>query len=266
MNVPDILIVGTAASVPDAEHDTVGLFLRGEAQPPPSGGEREHWAVTIDCAGSPLHRLARAGVGLNAIRAALLTHDHADHLYGLPMLAQGLWLAGRHDPLPIYGPRQAIDRARALLDLFDLERGGERFKADWHVVPMEEGLALLEVEGVRITSTPVAHTSHDTLALRFDHVASGRSAVYSADTAPCQALVRLAAGADLLIHEATGAGAGHSSPAEAAWVAGQAGVRRLALIHYPVVGTDLEAWRRQAADHLPSAQVVLARDGDVYPL
>jgi ribonuclease BN (tRNA processing enzyme) len=47
-------------------------------------------------------------------------------------------------------------------------------------------------------------------------------------------------------------------------VARQAGAARLALIHYPVPGTDLESWRGRAAGF--GGEVLLAQDGDVYPL
>ena len=116
----------------------------------------------------------------------------------------------------------------------------------------------------QITATPVNHGQTATLALRFENTNSGQTIVYSGDTEPCPALVRLAAGADLLIHEATGEYAGHSSPAEAAEVAREAGVARLALIHYPVHGLDLETWRSAAAGF--PGPVLLAQDGDVYPL
>jgi ribonuclease Z len=67
----------------------------------------------------------------------------------------------------------------------------------------------------------------------------GRALVYSGDTRPCRALTALARGADLLIHEATfttefGAEAvarGHSTAAEAARTAVEAGVKRLAITH-----------------------------------
>ena len=117
---------------------------------------------------------------------------------------------------------------------------------------------------MRITAAPAIHGSVQTLALRFENTATGRAIVYSADTEPCEAVVQLAAGADLLIHEATGDHPGHSSPADAAQVAREAGVSRLALIHYPVVGVDLDRWRAGAAGF--PGPVSLAQDGDVYPL
>jgi ribonuclease Z len=46
-------------------------------------------------------------------------------------------------------------------------------------------------------------------------------------------VVRLAEGADVLIHEASGASLGHSSAAQAGQIATQAEVGKLYLIHYP---------------------------------
>jgi ribonuclease Z len=251
--MPELLVLGTAASIPDAEHDTVALALHGS-----------NWVVLVDCGGSPLYKLARFGVEWEHIRAVVLTHSHADHLYGLPILVQGLWLDGRELPLPLYGSAQTLEVARDLLALFALADRDDMFPLEWHAVPRREGARVLEIEGVQISASPVVHGKTDTRALRFDNPATGRSIVYSADTEPCQPLIDLAAGAGLLIHEATGEHEGHSSPAEAAEIAREAGVERLALIHYPVIDVDLERWRA-AAVAFPGL-VFLARDGDSYPL
>lgn len=251
--MPDLIILGSAASVPDAQHDTIGLGLRGPG-----------WAVLVDCGGSPLHKLARAGVSGEEVCAVILTHGHADHIYGLPILIQGLWLAGRESPLAIYGPRETLDLAERLLDLFNLSQREAMLPLEWHPVPMREGRQVLSVDNTEITAAPVIHGTLQTIALRFDNTVSKRAIAYSADTEPCPALVRLAAGADLLIHEATGECDGHSSPSEAAEVARQAGVQKLALIHYPVHGLNLVAWR-VAASGFPGP-VILAQDGDVFPL
>jgi ribonuclease Z len=251
--MPELIVLGSAASVPDAEHDTVAMVLRGS-----------DWAVLVDCGASSLHKLARAGVDMEAVRAVVLTHRHADHLYGLPMLVQGLWLGGREDPLPVHGPVETLEVARGLLELFDLAERQDMFALEWHPVPLREGRRVLDMPGVQITAAPMIHGQVQTLAMRFENTTNGRAIVYSADTEPCPALVHLALGADLLIHEATGDHLGHSTPAQAAESACEAGVARLALIHYPVRGVNLEAWLLAAAEF--PGPVELAHDGSVYQL
>jgi ribonuclease Z len=249
----DWMVLGTAASVPDAEHDTVGYLLRGA-----------DWAVLIECGGSPLHKLARLGIDREELEAVILTHGHADHIYGLPMLVQGLWLGGREAPLPIYGPSQTLERARQLLELFNLAEREDMFEIRWKKIALRPHCAVLSLHGIEITASPVIHADEETVALRLFNPTTGQTLVYSSDTEPSSSLADLAAGANLLIHEAAGESRGHSSPTQAAEVAREAGVERLVLTHYPVVEIDLERWRRQAAGQ--GVEVGLAQDGDVYSL
>jgi ribonuclease Z len=253
--VNEWIVLGSAASVPDANHDTVYAAFRVT-----SG------AVLLDCGGSPLYKLAQLGWGGADVQAVILTHRHPDHLYGLPMLLQGLWLGGRETPLPILGPPQALDTAQRVLTALGWDQWQGMFPVWWRPAPLIEGHPLLTLDGVQFVSSPARHGDAECLALRVQERETGRAIAYSSDTEPCPEVIRLAQGTRLLIHEATGDHAGHSSPAGAGEVARQAGVEQLALIHYPVArALEGDAWLRQAAAVF-SGPVHLAQDGDRYSL
>ena len=107
----------------------------------------------------------------------------------------------------------------------------------YHEIEPAEGAAVFERGPFRVTASPVQHPV-PTVGLRVE--ADGMTVAYSCDTAPCDAIERLARGADLLVHEATGHLPGvHSSAEEAAQCAARAGAARLVLVHLPPVLPDL---------------------------
>ena len=101
----------------------------------------------------------------------------------------------------------------------------------------------------------------------------GRTLVYSGDTRPHMSVIKAARGADLLVHEATFGGdeserakeTGHSTAAEAARVALEAGVRRLVLTHIsPRYNRDAPELLAEAKAVFP--ETVIARDGLVVDI
>jgi len=195
--------------------------------------------VAVDAGWYLTDRLLALGVDPLDVEALVFTHCHHDHILGLPQLLfyYGIQRDRRPDrPLAIYGPAGEVERVvDDALCFLQFDRYPElEFGLEVHGV--EPGDAL-DLAGLRVTTCAARHAVPG-LCLRFDS-ASGASAVFSGDTSLNPALIELARGAGLLVHEASyGPRAkgedprwGHSGAPDAAEVARQAGVQRLALVH-----------------------------------
>jgi len=141
-------------------------------------------------------------------------------------------LTGRTLPLNMYGLDYTLDRIENVIGLYGLFAWPKFFPVVFNRLPAQELNPVLECEEFRILSTPVKHLI-PTIGLRMEFPQLGKVLAYSGDTEPCPQVIRLAEGADILIHEASGPTPGHSSAEQAGRAAAQAGVTGLYLIHYP---------------------------------
>jgi ribonuclease Z len=168
-----------------------------------------------------------------------------------------LWLLGRQQTLFIHGAGHCLERVERMMDDYLWQTWPGFYGVEFQEVANEEEQLVVEAQDFKIIASPVDHLV-PTIGLRFE--GPGKTAVYSCDTAPCRALVRLARGADVLIHEASGESPGHSSARQAGEVASQAGAERLLLIHYPRLELDDEAGFLAQSQESFAGKVGLARD------
>ena len=185
-------------------------------------------SLLIDCGGDVFQRFLAAGLDASGLRGLIITHEHPDHIVGLPLLMVRLWLNGRSEPFPVYGPKPALDQARRLMAAFDTSTWSLP-EIVWREAALDEGAIVLQNECWTITGAPGVH-GVPVLGLRMEHE-DGFVVAYSSDTEPCPAISRLVDGCDLLVHEATGDLRGHSSAAQAAETARRAGASHLVLVH-----------------------------------
>jgi ribonuclease Z len=293
----ELLFLGTAGSAPTASRGASATLVR-------RGGDR----LLVDCGEGTQRQLLRSDAGLFDVEHVFLTHLHGDHVLGLPGMLKTFTLRDRDLPLDVYGPRGTralfsalrvlIGRLTYELRVSELEPGDEVSRDGYRVEPFRVahgsnalGYAVREDERPGRFDVPAADklgvpdgpargalqrgeavTLSGGRVVRPDEVLGparrGRSVVLTGDTAPAATVVEAAAGADVLVLEATflaeererARETGHSTAGEAALVAREAGVELLALTHisarYP--GSEVEAEARELFE-----QTVVPRDFDL---
>jgi ribonuclease BN (tRNA processing enzyme) len=219
------------------------------------------WRILLDLGSGALGALHTYADPL-AIDAVALSHLHPDHcldLCGFYVLRK-YHPSGRQPRLPVYGPGGTGERMARAYDLPDGPGMKEEFDFQSYAGPVTVGPFTIE-------AVPVLHPV-EAYGLRV--TAGGATVAYTGDTAPCDALDTLAAGADLLLAEASFRDIDDNPPEihltgrDGGELAARAGVGRLVLTHIPP-WFDKEAMlaEAQAAWDGPTE---LARAGAVYEL
>jgi ribonuclease BN (tRNA processing enzyme) len=166
------------------------LLLRGAAA----------GSVLIDCGASALIAMRRAGVDPASIEWAVLSHLHGDHFAGLPFLILDGQFRRRTRPLRIAGPPGVAERVRSAMDVLfpGSSTTSRRFEVEFRELAVRTPTRLGPAV---ITAFAVVHPSGaPAYALRLDY--AGKIVAYSGDTEWTEALIDVAAGADLFVCEA----------------------------------------------------------------
>jgi ribonuclease BN (tRNA processing enzyme) len=224
--------------------------------------EADGFRLLLDMGNGSLGALQRY-CGLYDVDAICLSHLHADHCLDLCSYTVARLYAhgGARPPIPVYGPPGAAER---MTRAYSMEPGPE-VRSAFDFVALGPGRQ--EIGPFAVTAEHMNHPV-ETFGLRLEH--GGHSLTYSADTGESAALARLAAGADLLVCEASyldgpGLPAGlHLTGSQAGQYAEAAGAAHLLLTH-------LVPWNDRAAS-LAEAQraypgpITLATSGQHFDL
>jgi ribonuclease BN (tRNA processing enzyme) len=156
--------------------------------------------VLIDFGASSLVALKARGIDLNTIDGVVLSHLHGDHFGALPFfLLDSQYLARRDRPFLIAGPPGTRERVNAALEVFFPNSSGTAWRFPWSVVEITPG-ETADVLGLDVTTSEVVHPSGaPSTGVRVSD--GSRTFAYSGDTEWTEALIGLAADADLFIVE-----------------------------------------------------------------
>jgi ribonuclease BN (tRNA processing enzyme) len=193
-----LVLLGTAGG-PRIRKDRAG-----SAQAIVAGGK----IYVVDCGYGVARQLVLAGLPLPQLRDVFITHHHSDHDIDLGPLLQLAWLSGLTTPVDCWGPPSMEQMLRDYMryEGYDIairtsDEGRIPFERLIRGHDIRAGGLVTEDENVRVTAAIVQHPPVNlAFAYRFD--GPDRSIVVSGDTRPSDQLVRLAQGADVLVHEA----------------------------------------------------------------
>jgi ribonuclease Z len=261
-----VTFLGTGGALPTMNRNPSAIMVNREGE-----------LLLFDCGEGTQQQMMRAKTGMN-ITSIYVTHWHGDHFLGIPGLIQTMSFQNRQDRLEIIGPNGTAYFVGHILSLgpkprFDLEmrevEGGDVIKRKGYeiiVIETDHGVpsvcyVLREEERLGVFNPERAielgvkpgpqfsklHSGESVFVngreIKSEEVVGpprpGRKIVYTGDTRPSQAIMKVSKDADLLIHDGMlcddlrdwAIESKHSTAIEAAKIAKTAGVKRLILTH-----------------------------------
>ena len=271
------------------------LASGGGPRPRKNRGSTAHAVIVdgvlyvVDCGNGVARQLAEAGVPLPSLRHVFVTHHHSDHNADYGNLLLLSWASGLRTRVDAWGPPPLEKMTRLFFEMnaYDIDtriadEGRVPLVPLVHVHELTQAGAVMQDERVKVTAALVDHPPVvPAFAFRFD--GPDRAIVFSGDTNKSDNLIRLATGADVLVHETLWVPAvdrlvarvpnaatlkkhiidSHTAVEDVGRVAAAAGVKTLVLSHLvpaddPGITDDM--WIAAARAHF-KGEIVVARDG-----
>jgi ribonuclease Z len=291
------VILGSGSAVPDPERGNPSQAIVVDDE-----------TVLIDCGERTSVNLVKAGINPLDVNYLFFTHLHWDHIADYGYFVMTTWNCGRKKALRVFGPAGTKAMSDATIygaHKTDVEYVKQYVKAlPPHIIdrPAETPSVIVEeidvgfryaTDTFSIVAGEVEHHQRvGTPSVAFRVESRYGVVAISGDTRPCQGMIDLARGADLLIHDAAFLDEiiearqmwSHSGPSGAGRVAQAAGVKKLVLTHLgpytspqPVVDMaamyygprrDADVWDKivRDAQRQYDGPVLLGRDAMVIPI
>lgn len=181
----ELLFIGTGGSVATDDRDNTSFLLL-----------KQKTVVMIDCPGSVVQKLKKAGINPRDVHSMIVTHIHPDHVYGLPSLIHSLMLD--ECSIEILGSKKTVNFCARLLDLFNLRT--EKVRCRVNFTPVVEGKNYRFSSSLTATFFKVPH-SPSSMAVAFRLIDEKKELLYSGDTPRYPELLKRIKNIDFLVHD-----------------------------------------------------------------
>jgi ribonuclease Z len=291
----ELVVLGTASQAPTRDRNHNGYLLRWDGE-----------GILFDPGEGTQRQFTLAGVSAAATTRICISHFHGDHCLGLPGMLMRLALDQGHLPVPIHYPasgepyfqrlRLATAGQEAVpIDAHPVDEAGVVHRDERWTLSCAPLRHRIDATGWRFEEADGRHMLPDRLAAvgvagpdvgrlqregrieidgrtigleEVSELRRGQSFAYLLDTAWCDGALELAAGADMVLCEATFLSEdadlaeqyGHLTARQAGRLAAEAGARRLVLTHFSPRYGDVGRFGDEAREEFDD--VVLASDLD----
>ncbi len=214
--------------------------------------------ILLDLPPSAVLQMRRHGADLAALDVVLISHLHADHVFGLPFLLLEYALRVKRDtPLAVVGPPGIEAQSETLFSLAwpGMGKPGQVARVPIEFVEADPGRDV-KAGNLVVSATSMSHFGLLAFGYRFTY--RGLRFAYTGDTGDCCELEELLTDADVVIMELTHPTAkndpGHLDPERLTRLTEAARQR----------GTRIFATHMSSPPEMVAEGVTLCRDGETY--
>ena len=139
----ELNILGCGSAKPTTRHQPTSQILNVRGK-----------FFMIDCGEGVQTQMQKMGLSMMNIGHIFISHNHGDHVFGLPGLIGTMDLLGRTAELHVHGPLQVGDFINFLLKTFYTDIG---YKLIFHPIDVHQHTLVYEDRSITVYSIPLQH-------------------------------------------------------------------------------------------------------------